>query len=874
LLPAAVSAGPDVTAAGVKTAIALPVDYSGSQPGLAERTVSALVRNYAAVHAQDGIIRLRGSREEALIEAREAGATDLIITEVLHCAAGASRTITLELALFALDVKSGNVKAASFSAGNGKVRPGGSTSANLQIDEALDRALRAAIAELDRGKLNNGRIEACLSGEYKLNLQSPAKEGVRVASFNGTHANGIMKIRSAGRQETMAELVASFSTPQQGDAVLVQTGDVSTRQNNSGKSKWVVGALVLLGAVALSGNGSSGSVMPADEDLTINIVPGNGVVHLNWSSPSQNPDAYVIYRRIAVATSSGTGRTRAGRTILRQARNVPVRVESQEEGSATDRPSSDKQGYERLTQTTGNVNSYDDYSVVNGSVYEYGVAYIKNGVESRLSVCSRRVCPDGSLPVVTIMTGPADGSVIDYSDVTFTWQGEDAVTSPDNIRFAFCLDGDLPVNYANDRSISYTGLADGVHEFSIRAVDEAGNVGATVNCSFTVTTGSQERHPEVTIESVTPNPTAGSQTVTVIARAVAFDGTEIAAGYVIADNPLIGGPGWGALSVSRQQDGSYRLEGTYDVSELSEGLHNIYVRAVDSRDLCTVSLPFSLQVSGVNPPPAQLVPDSGLREAILAKLGFSADHELTVADLQGMSGELSAYSRSITNLDGIQHCTGLTRLIIYSNSITDISKLQSLTAIQILDLGDNTVTDISALQNMTAIGSLSLENNRVTDISPLVANSGLAGGDSLSLKGNLLDFSGIDKPARIAVNTLRGRGASVDTGLGGISGTLTDLSGVMGHTRVGAFKVEGFNAQNPGLPVNGIVDPPATGAYELRDLPAGNYYVGAFVDIDNDGLFEPGDGEPGAWYGGGSQTALDVSASSSPSGIHILIPAP
>ena len=93
--------------------------------------------------------------------------------------------------------------------------------------------------------------------------------------------------------------------------------------------------------------------------------------------------------------------------------------------------------------------------------------------------------------------------------------------------------------------------------------------------------------------------------------------------------------------------------------------------------------------------------------------------------------------------------------------------------------------------------------------------------------------------------------------------------------RIAAFRIEGFNAQNPGLPVNGIVDPPASGEFNLRDLPDGNYYVGAFVDIDNDGLFEPGDGEPGAWYGGDTNpTVLNVSAVSSPSGIFIIIPAP
>ncbi|MFA7372825.1 MAG: leucine-rich repeat domain-containing protein [bacterium] len=874
LLPYAASAGSATSFVGGKTAIALPVDYSGSQPNLAEKTALALVRNYAAVHAPDNIIRLRDSSEKALFEARKTGANSLIVTEVLRCNRDASRTVTLEVALFALDVKSGNIKAASFSVGRCKARLGGSSSINGQIDEALDRAVRAALSELGKGLISSGKVEACLGGNYKLSLQSSLKEGIKVASFNGAHITGIMKIRSAGKQDITAELETSFSSPQQGDTVLIQIGDVSVVKNKSKKSGWIIGALAILGVAALSGNGGNGKAVPAEE-LAISAVPGNGVVYLSWTLSSQNPNAYIIYRKVVTAASAGITKARKGGIVLRQTGNSPAQIKGQQGSYSAGRTSTDKQGFERLQQVEGNINSYSDYSVSNGNVYEYGVSYIKNGVESRLCVCSNSVCPDGTLPVVIITAGPSHNSVIDYSNVTFTWQGEDAVTPPDRLRFTFSLDSDLPAGYVADRSASYINLADGVHEFKIRAIDEAGNIGETITRSFTVAAGSQKRFPEVTIQSVTPNPTAGSQTVTVTARAIAFDAAQITAGYAIADNPLTSNSSWTELSVSLQGDGSYLLEGNYSVSALSEGLHSIYVRAMDSRELCTVSQPFSLQVSDAIPPPVQLVPDNGLRAAILAKQGLPAEHELTIADLQNMSGELQAYNRGVTDLEGIQYCTGLSRLIIYSNSITNITQLQDLTDLETLDLGDNMIVDINALQNLVAIKTLSLENNRVTDISSLVANPGLASGDGLYLKGNPLDFNGVDTPARIAVNTLRSRGVAVDTGLGGISGTSTDLSGIRGYARIAAFRIEGFNAQNPGLPVNGIVDPPASGEFNLRDLPDGNYYVGAFVDIDNDGLFEPGDGEPGAWYGGDTNpTVLNVSAVSSPSGIFIIIPAP
>ena len=80
---------------------------------------------------------------------------------------------------------------------------------------------------------------------------------------------------------------------------------------------------------------------------------------------------------------------------------------------------------------------------------------------------------------------------------------------------------------------------------------------------------------------------------------------------------------------------------------------------------------------------------------------------------------LDASRRGITNLSGIEYCSGLTALYLYDNQISDISYLASLNKLVHLHLRDN----------------------QISDLSPLVDNSGLGEGDRLWLDNNNLDLS-------------------------------------------------------------------------------------------------------------------------------------
>jgi hypothetical protein len=88
---------------------------------------------------------------------------------------------------------------------------------------------------------------------------------------------------------------------------------------------------------------------------------------------------------------------------------------------------------------------------------------------------------------------------------------------------------------------------------------------------------------------------------------------------------------------------------------------------------------------------------------------------------------------NVSDLTGLEHCTGLTRLILYNKQIDDISPLVKLASLTELNIERNQTSDISPLAKLTSLRELSLGGNQISDISP-VAN--LISLKYLSLGGN------------------------------------------------------------------------------------------------------------------------------------------
>jgi CARDB/Right handed beta helix region/Secretion system C-terminal sorting domain len=89
---------------------------------------------------------------------------------------------------------------------------------------------------------------------------------------------------------------------------------------------------------------------------------------------------------------------------------------------------------------------------------------------------SRTVTIDALGPVITITAGPASNACINTSGVTFNWTATDAVTPQGSILYAWQLDGGSLTAFGATLTANPTGLAEGLHTFTIQAKDGSNNI--------------------------------------------------------------------------------------------------------------------------------------------------------------------------------------------------------------------------------------------------------------------------------------------------------------------------------------------------------------------------------------------------------------
>ena len=155
---------------------------------------------------------------------------------------------------------------------------------------------------------------------------------------------------------------------------------------------------------------------------------------------------------------------------------------------------------------------------------------------------------------------------------------------------------------------------------------------------------------------------------------------------------------------------------------------------------------FGYTISGVVEP-VELT-DPALDACVREILGRGADSPLTTADLWGV--ETLTVPSEASNLEDLQHFTGLTTLVIQGQASLNLSFLSQMTELTTLDLsgkdrlgpgpasslGDSGkltslnlsgcgLSTLSGLESLTTLTSLDLSNNSVSDLSPLAGCKGL-----------------------------------------------------------------------------------------------------------------------------------------------------
>ena len=192
-----------------------------------------------------------------------------------------------------------------------------------------------------------------------------------------------------------------------------------------------------------------------------------------------------------------------------------------------------------------------------------------------------------------------------------------------------------------------------------------------------------------------------------------------------------------------------------DPIPLELGETSIRAVAVGENGLVSPLAIFGYTISGVVEP-VELT-DPALDACVREILGRGADSPLTTADLWGV--ETLTVPSEASNLEDLQHFTGLTTLVIQGQASLNLSFLSQMTELTTLDLSGSTVSaqdlpligglgkltslnlsgcslsTLSGLESLTTLTSLDLSNNSVSDLSPLAGCKGLT---TLNLQRNAI----------------------------------------------------------------------------------------------------------------------------------------
>ena len=86
------------------------------------------------------------------------------------------------------------------------------------------------------------------------------------------------------------------------------------------------------------------------------------------------------------------------------------------------------------------------------------------------------------------------------------------------------------------------------------------------------------------------------------------------------------------------------------------------------------------------------------------------------ADLAKLEGELDLSDYDLHDLEGIEHCQGLTVINLSRNNIDNVFPLSGLTKLEALDLAENDLEDADSLAGLVNLKELDLSANEIDDV--------------------------------------------------------------------------------------------------------------------------------------------------------------
>lgn len=175
----------------------------------------------------------------------------------------------------------------------------------------------------------------------------------------------------------------------------------------------------------------------------------------------------------------------------------------------------------------------------------------------------RNFTVDLTPPAVSQTAGPMNGGYAD-SMVTFGWSGTDNLSAPEDLLYAYQLDGSGYSADAAVTTVTFHNLSPGPHTFDVRPTDAAGNTGVPLSVAFEV----DVLDPET---AITAGPAEGD-TLSVASAAFDFTGTD--------DKSPVDSLRF-AYRVDAGSYSPFSLTTTATLTALADGPHTFEVKARD-----------------------------------------------------------------------------------------------------------------------------------------------------------------------------------------------------------------------------------------------------------------------------------------------------
>ena len=205
---------------------------------------------------------------------------------------------------------------------------------------------------------------------------------------------------------------------------------------------------------------------------------------------------------------------------------------------------------------------------------------------------------------------------------------------------------------------------------------------------------------------------------------------------------------------------------------------------------------------------------------------------------QGAYADRNNAARAITNLRGLEHATGLTRLVLSNNPIRNLAPIAGLTSLTELTLARGQVSDLTPIAGLTNLERLHLSNNQI-DFRQLRHLTGLSSLKRLSLSGNritsLTSLSGLTGLTHLSLYRNRISDLSPLSGLTNLIDLLLDYNDIRDieplrqMTALSLLRLEGNLRLRDISPLSGLtslsrLDLDVTGIEDIQPL------------VDNPGL--------------------------------------